>query len=91
MTGEITAQALVPESFIAEKMAEIRATVGDGWASFAENRLMRAGEAEQVVGFFRDRGMTVICWPEVYGGRQMRLSCERWKRGWLPRKDSNLD
>ena len=86
MTDEITAQALVPESFIDEKVGEIRATVGDGWAInalsggvdssvvtmlghralgprlrtiFVENGLMRAGEAEQVVGFFRDLGVTV--------------------------------
>ncbi|NLE74596.1 MAG: ExsB family transcriptional regulator [Actinobacteria bacterium] len=86
MTGEITAQALVPEDFIAEKVGEIRATVGDGWAInalsggvdssvvtmlghlalgerlrtiFVETGLMRAGEAEEVVGFFHDLGVKV--------------------------------
>lgn len=32
MTTEITAQALDPESFIDEKVSEIREIVGDGWA-----------------------------------------------------------
>ncbi len=86
MTGEITAQMLVPESFIAEKVEEIRATVGDGWAInalsggvdssvvtmlghralgerlrtvFVDTGLMRAGEAEEVVGFFHDLGVKV--------------------------------
>lgn len=86
MIEEITAQALDPESFIAEKVAEIRSTVGDGWAInalsggvdsstvtmlghralgdrlktvFVENGLMRAGEAEQVTGFFRALGVSV--------------------------------
>lgn len=86
MIKEITAQELNTESFIAERVAEIRATVGDGWAInalsggvdsstvtmlghralgdrlktvFVQNGLMRAGEAEQVTGFFRDLGVTV--------------------------------
>jgi GMP synthase (glutamine-hydrolysing) len=86
MTTEITAQELNPQSFIAEKVDEIRSSVGDGWAInalsggvdssavtmlghlalgerlrtvFIQNGLMRAGEAEQVVGFFRALGVTV--------------------------------
>lgn len=86
MVTEITAQALDTERFINEKAAEIKETVGDGWAInalsggvdsstvtllghralgdrlktvFIENGLMRAGEAEQVVGFFRDLGVPV--------------------------------
>lgn len=86
MIKEITAQALDTESFIAEKVAEIRDTVGDGRAInalsggvdssvvtmlghralgdrlktvFVQNGLMRAGEAEQVTGFFRALGVPV--------------------------------
>ena len=86
MTTEITAQALDTTDFINEKVAEIKNSVGDGWAInalsggvdsstvtllghqalgdrlktvFIENGLMRAGEAEQVVGFFQDLGVTV--------------------------------
>jgi GMP synthase (glutamine-hydrolysing) len=86
MGNEITAQALDLQSFIQEKVGDIQAAVGDGWAInalsggvdssvvtllghralgerlrtvFVENGLMRAGEAEQVVGFFRDLGVTV--------------------------------
>lgn len=86
MIKEITAQELEPESFIAEKVEEIRHSVGDGRAInalsggvdsstvtllghraigerlntvFIENGLMRAGEAEQVSGFFRRLGVTV--------------------------------
>jgi GMP synthase (glutamine-hydrolysing) len=86
MIKEITAQALNPESFIAEKVEEIRRSVGDGRAInalsggvdsstvtllghralgdrlntvFIQNGLMRAGEAEQVSGFFRALGVTV--------------------------------
>ena len=86
MTTEITAQALDTADFINEKVAEIKNSVGDGWAInalsggvdsstvtllghqalgdrlktvFIENGLMRAGEAEQVVGFFQDLGVTV--------------------------------
>ena len=86
MTTEITAQALDTTDFINEKVAEIKNSVGDGWAInalsggvdsstvtllghqalgdrlktvFIENGLMRAGEAEQVVGFFHDLGVTV--------------------------------
>jgi GMP synthase (glutamine-hydrolysing) len=86
MINEITAQELNPESFIAEKVGEIRSSVGDGRAInalsggvdsstvtllghralgerlntvFIENGLMRAGEAEQVSGFFRALGVTV--------------------------------
>jgi GMP synthase (glutamine-hydrolysing) len=86
MIKEITAQELDTESFIAEKVKEIREVVGDGWAInalsggvdsstvtmlghralgdrlktvFIQNGIMRAGEAEQVVGFFRDLGVTV--------------------------------
>jgi len=80
MITEISAQELAPESFIAQKVEEIRNAVGEGWAInalsggvdssavtmlghralgerlktvFIENGLMRAGEAEQVTGFFR--------------------------------------
>jgi len=86
MIKEITAQELDTESFIAERVKEIRESVGDGWAInalsggvdsstvtmlghralgdrlktvFVENGLMRAGEAEQVTGFFRDLGVAV--------------------------------
>jgi GMP synthase (glutamine-hydrolysing) len=86
MIKEITAKELVPESFITEKVEEIRRSVGEGRAInalsggvdsstvtllghralgarlatvFVENGLMRAGEAEQVVGFFRTLGVTV--------------------------------
>jgi GMP synthase (glutamine-hydrolysing) len=86
MFREITAQELNPERFIAEKVEEIRRSVGDGRAInalsggvdsstvtllghralgerlntvFIENGLMRAGEAEQVSGFFRPLGVTV--------------------------------
>jgi GMP synthase (glutamine-hydrolysing) len=86
MIKEIPAKDLDPKSFIAEKVAEIQAAVGDGWAInalsggvdssvvtmlghlalgaklktvFVQNGLMRAGEAEQVTGFFRDLGVTV--------------------------------
>lgn len=86
MIKEITAQELNPEIFVAERVKEIRETVGDGWAInalsggvdsstvtmlghralgdrlktvFVENGLMRAGEAEQVVDFFRALGVTV--------------------------------
>jgi len=86
MIREITAHELDPESFIGEKVEDIRRTVGEGWAInalsggvdsstvtmlghralgerlrtvFVENGLMRAGEAEQVTGFFRALGVTV--------------------------------
>ncbi len=86
MIREITAHELDPESFIREKVEDIRRTVGGGWAInalsggvdsstvtmlghralgerlrtvFVENGLMRAGEAEQVTGFFRALGVTV--------------------------------
>src|SRR5512139_736244 len=86
MIKEITAQELDPERFIAEKVDEIRRSVGDGLAInalsggvdsstvtllghralgerlntvFIENGLMRAGEAEQVSGFFRTLGVRV--------------------------------
>ncbi len=86
MIAEITAQQLHPERFIAEKVDEIRQSVGDGRAInalsggvdsstvtllghralgdrlntvFIENGLMRAGEPEQVVSFFRALGVTV--------------------------------
>lgn len=86
MIKEIAAQDLDTKSFIAEKVADIRSTVGDGWAInalsggvdssvvtmlghlalgdklktiFVQNGLMRAGEAEQVTGFFRDLGVAV--------------------------------
>jgi GMP synthase (glutamine-hydrolysing) len=86
MLKEITAQELKPEEFIAEKVEEIRRSVGDGRAInalsggvdsstvtllghralgdrlntvFIENGLMRAGEAEEVTGFFRAMGVRV--------------------------------
>ncbi len=86
MITEISAQELVPESFIDEKVEEIRRAVGEGWAInalsggvdssavtmlghralggrlktvFVENGLMRAGEAEQVTGFFRSLNVPV--------------------------------
>jgi GMP synthase (glutamine-hydrolysing) len=86
MIKEITAQELDPQSFIDQRVEEIRHAVGDGWAInalsggvdsstvtllghralgkrlqtvFVENGLMRAGEAEQVTGFFRALGVTV--------------------------------
>jgi len=86
MIKEITARELNSEKFIAEKVEEIRKSVGDGQAInalsggvdsstvtllghralgprlntvFVQNGLMRAGEAEQVVGFFRALGVTV--------------------------------
>lgn len=86
MIKEITAQELNPESFINERVEEIRRAVGKGQAInalsggidssavtllghralgeqlrtvFIQNGLMRAGEAEQVTGFFRDLGVTV--------------------------------
>jgi len=86
MIKYFTADAADTESFIAEKVAEIRNTVGDGWAInalsggvdssvvtmlghralgdrlktvFVQNGLMRAGEAEQVTGFFRALGVPV--------------------------------
>jgi GMP synthase (glutamine-hydrolysing) len=86
MIREISAQELDPQAFIAEKVAEIKAAVGDGWAInalsggvdsstvtllghralgerlrtvFVQNGIMRAGEAEQVVGFFCELGVTV--------------------------------
>ncbi len=86
MITEITARELNAERFIAEKVEDIRHTVGDGKAInalsggvdsstvtmlghralgdrlntvFIENGLMRAGEAEQVSGFFRALGVRV--------------------------------
>ena len=86
MLKEITAQKLNTERFIAEKVKEIKAAVGDGTAinalsggvdsstvtmlghralgkrlktAFIENGLMRAGEPEQVAGFFRKLGVSV--------------------------------
>src|SRR5512137_253208 len=86
MIKEITVQELSPESFIHEKVEEIKRAVGDGWAInalsggvdsstvtllghralgerlktvFIQNGLMRAGEAEQVSGFFRALGVAV--------------------------------
>jgi GMP synthase (glutamine-hydrolysing) len=86
MIKEITAQELHPESFITDKVEEIKKTVGEGAAInalsggvdsstvtmlghralgkrlktvFIENGLMRAGEAEQVTGFFSALGITV--------------------------------
>jgi GMP synthase (glutamine-hydrolysing) len=86
MIKEITAQELNPESFITDKVKEIKKTVGEGSAInalsggvdsstvtmlghralgkrlktvFIENGLMRAGEAEQVTGFFSALGITV--------------------------------
>jgi len=86
MITEVTAQELNTESFINEKVQQIKATVGDGTAInalsggvdsstvtmlghralgkqlrtvFIENGLMRAGEPEQVVGFFQELDVTV--------------------------------
>ncbi len=86
MTKEIAAEELDPQSFISEKVEEIRGAVGDGRAInalsggvdsstvtmlghralgerlktvFIQNGLMRAGEAEQVAGVFRDLGVAV--------------------------------
>lgn len=86
MGTEITSRQLNTESFINDKVKEIRETVGDGTAinalsggvdsstvtmlghraldsrlktAFIQNGLMREGEAEQVVGFFRELGVTV--------------------------------
>ena len=86
MITEITAQELNTESFISEKVKEIKEAVGDGTAInalsggvdsstvtmlghralgknlktvFIQNGLMREGEPEQVVGFFRKLGITV--------------------------------
>ncbi len=100
MIKEITAQELDTQSFIDEKVEEIRRAVGDGWAInalsggvdsstvtmlghralgerlktvFVENGLMRAGEAEQVTGFFRALGVTV----EVVDARASSLRRSR--------------
>jgi GMP synthase (glutamine-hydrolysing) len=86
MITEITAEKLNVESFISEKVKEIKDAVGDGTAInalsggvdsstvtmlgyralgerlktvFIENGLMRAGESEQVAGFFRKFGVKV--------------------------------
>lgn len=86
MITEITAEELNVESFINDKVSEIKEAVGDGTAInalsggvdsstvtmlghralgerlrtvFIENGLMRAGEGEQVVGFFRELGVKV--------------------------------
>ncbi len=86
MSTEIRVQELDSQRFIAEKVAEIQAAVGDGRAINAlsggvdssavtllghralgdrlrtvivENGLMRQGEIEQVVNFFRDLGVAV--------------------------------
>ena len=86
MITEIPVQELNVEKFIHEKVAEIKAGVGEGMAInalsggvdsstvtmlghralgdrlktvFIENGLMREGEPEQVVGFFKDLGVTV--------------------------------
>jgi len=86
MITEVTARELNTESFIEEKVKEIKDTVGEGTAInalsggvdsstvtmlghralgkrlrtvFIENGLMRAGEPEQVAGFFRELGVTV--------------------------------
>ncbi len=86
MIKEITAQELDTESFITDKVEDIRKSVGDGQAInalsggvdsstvtllghralgehlntvFIENGLMRAGEAEQVSGFFGALGVKV--------------------------------
>ena len=86
MITEVTAQELNTESFINEKVKEIKDAVGDGTAInalsggvdssavtmlghralgkqlrtvFVENGLMREGEPEQVVGFFRELGVMV--------------------------------
>ena len=93
MDTEIITQELKAESFISDKVKEIKKTVGDGTAInalsggvdsstvtmlghralgeklktvFIQNGLMREGESEQVVGFFRDLGVTV----EVIDARQ---------------------
>jgi len=97
MTEEITAQELNTESFINEKVEEIKDAVGDGMAInalsggvdsstvtmlghralgkrlktlFIENGLMREGEAEQVVGFFRNLDVEV----EVVDAREEFIS-----------------
>ena len=86
MITEVTAKELDTESFINEKVNEIKDTVGNSTAInalsggvdsstvtmlghralgkqlrtvFIENGLMRAGEPEQVVDFFRELGVTV--------------------------------
>jgi GMP synthase (glutamine-hydrolysing) len=86
MIKEITAKELNTESFINERVKEIKDTVGEGTAInalsggvdsstvtmlghralgkrlrtvFIENGLMRAGEPEQVAGFFRALGVSV--------------------------------
>ena len=86
MIKEITAQELNTESFINERVKEIKDAVGEGTAInalsgggdsstvtmlghralgkrlktvFIENGLMRAGEPEQVAGFFRALGVSV--------------------------------
>ncbi len=86
MITEVTAQELNTESFINEKVKEIKDIVGEGTAInalsggvdsstvtmlghralekqlrtvFIENGLMREGEPEQVVDFFRELGVTV--------------------------------
>jgi GMP synthase (glutamine-hydrolysing) len=86
MIKEITAKELNTESFISEKVKEIKSAVGEGMAInalsggvdsstvtmlghralgkhlrtvFIENGLMRAGEPEQVAGFFRALGVSV--------------------------------
>ena len=86
MITEVTAQELNTESFINEKVKEIKDAVGEGTAInalsggvdssavtmlghralgkqlrtvFVENGLMREGEPEQVVGFFRELGVMV--------------------------------
>ena len=86
MIKEITAKELNTESFINERVKEIKDTVGEGTAInalsggvdsstvtmlghralgkrlktvFIENGLMRAGEPEQVSGFFRALGVSV--------------------------------
>jgi len=86
MIQEVKAQGLDAQGFVAEKVEEIRAAVGEGRAInalsggvdsstvtmlghralgerlrtvFVENGLMRAGEAQRVVGLFRDLGVSV--------------------------------
>ena len=86
MINEITAQELLVENFIEEKVKEIKDAVAGGIAInalsggvdsstvtmlghralgnrlktvFIENGLMRRGEPEQVVGFFKELGVTV--------------------------------
>ena len=93
MITEVTAQELNTESFINEKVKEIKDAVGDGTAInalsggvdssavtmlghralgkqlrtvFVENGLMREGEPEQVVGFFRELGVMV----EIFDARE---------------------